>query len=647
MKIATVDLETYWAVGHSLTKMSPIAYCMHPDTEIISCAFKFGSAPTVVVFGEPAVKNYCAKVDWSKYMVVGHNMSAFDSMILSWRLNVKPMVWGCTLAMARPFHSKDVGLSLAKLVAHYGLGVKNQSVLLATKGRHLCDFTTEEIDDMRIYNAADVDQCYELFKRLYSKLQKTLGPDQCRDELKLIDMTVRMLVEPSFDADMPLLVHTLADEGARKLAMLAHASTIMGVREDDTTEQEAADAALTVLASAGKFAQFLQTIGVDVPTKPSPSNPETLIPALAKTDEGFLALQEHEDPLVATAAAARLDAKSTILQTRVQSFIDAATAHPNSKVPIPLRYYGADTTGRWSGWGYNPQNLPRVKGAPSDALRNSLLAPPGHKVVVADLSGIEMRVNHFFWNVSSSVKLFENDPQADLYKDFAATLYEVPVSEVTKDQRQVGKVAHLGLGYQSGWETFQKFAKTQGGVILSEKRSRDIVTTWRSLYSDIKEGWYKCHSALSTIRDGNEGAPVDPWGMVFPTKEGLRTPKGVIRYPDLREQDSTREGWEDSKEFVYAHGRNKANLYGGKMNENIVQHLAKCIIADNALDVQGHTNLVPALMVHDELVYIVPEDEAQIVLDVVQAIMRKPPIWWPELVTWSEGSTADSYGEAK
>ena len=63
MKIAIVDLETYWAVGHSLTKMSPIAYCMHPDTEIISCAFKFGDEPTVVAFGEQQVRDVCDSVE--------------------------------------------------------------------------------------------------------------------------------------------------------------------------------------------------------------------------------------------------------------------------------------------------------------------------------------------------------------------------------------------------------------------------------------------------------------------------------------------------------------------------------------------------------------------------------------------------------
>ena len=639
MKIATVDLETYWAVGHSLTKMSPIAYCMHEDTEIISCAFKFGNDPTVVVFGEQAVVDYCNNVDWSQYWVVGHNLSGFDAMILSWRLGVKPKLWGCTLAMARPIHAKDVGLSLAKLVAHYGLGHKDQSALIATKGKNLCDFSDDEIDEMRIYNAADVDQCYGLLLKLI--------PQTRREEVKLIDMTIRMLIEPTFESNSVLLTNTLTEEGVRKKAMLIEAARKMDVYEIGMDDDEAASAALTVLSSAAKFAAFLRTIEVDVPTKVSPTTGKE-IPALAKADEGFLSLQEHDDPLVATAAAARLDAKSTILQTRIQAFMDASNAHPEKKVPIPLKYYGADTTGRWSGWGYNPQNLPRVNPynpRPSDALRRSLIAPPGHKVVVADLSGIELRVNHFLWKVPSSVAMYQAEPEkADLYKDFASRLYDIGYDDVTKVQRQVGKVAHLGLGFGAGYVTFQKVAKLMGGVDITEDESRDIVDKWRDEYYEITKGWRTCHAALPTIMRGSEGSAVDPWGMVVPVPEGLRTPKGLIRYPDLRTEINEDD---NRKEFVYGHGRNKARIYAGKIDENIVQHLARCVIADNALAVQKLTKLNPALMVHDELVYIVPEDEAEIMLGIVQQVMRTPPEWWPELVTWSEGDIADTYGDAK
>ena len=639
MKIAVVDLETYWAVGHSLTKMSPIAYCMHPDTEIISCAFKFGEEKTVVAFGEQHVRDICDNVDWSDYWVVGHNLSGFDAMILSWRLGIKPKLWGCTLAMARPIHAKDVGLSLAKLVEHYKLGKKDQSALVATKGKRLADFTDDEVAEMRHYNIADVDQCHELLRRLIRQTRK--------DEVRLIDMTIRMLIEPQFDINMDLLTNTLADESARKQALLIEASEVMGVRTPEMTDEEASQESLTVLSSANKFAVFLETLGVDVPTKVSPTTGRE-IPALAKTDEDFLALQGHQNALVATAAAARLDAKSTILQTRIQAFMDATNAHPDKKVPIPLKYYGADTTGRWSGWGYNPQNLPRVnpyEPKPSDALRSSLTAPPGHKIVVADLSGIELRVNHFLWRVPSSMKMYQDDPEkADLYRDFASKLYEIPPDQVSKTQRQVGKVAHLGLGFGAGHVTFQKVAKLMGGVDITEDESRDIVDRWRYEYNEICTGWRTCHKALPTIIRGAEGASVDPWGFITPVEGGLKTPKGMIRYPDLRIEydDETNQ-----QEFWYGNGRNRARIYAGKIDENIVQHLARCVIADNALTVQRDMGLNPALMVHDELVYVVDEHAAQGVLDDVQKIMRTPPDWWPELVTWSEGDIADNYGDAK
>ena len=639
MKICTVDLETYWSQTHSLSKMSPIAYCMHPDTEIISCAFKFGDEPTEVIFGEANVIAYANNVDWSQYWVVGHNLSGFDAMILSWRMGIKPKLWGCTLAMARPIHAKDVGGSLAKLVEHYQLGYKDQSVLMQTKGRNLCDFTEQEIADMERYNAADVDQCYALLRRLIKQTR--------RDEVKLIDMTIRMLVEPQFESNAPLLKQTLFEEGERKKAMLVEASKILDVYDALESADTNADSALKLLSSAAKFAAFLRSLDVPVPTKVSPRTGKE-IPALAKTDEDFIALQEHDNPVVATAAAARLEAKSTILQTRIQAFLDAAGAHPQSKVPIPLKYYGADTTGRWSGWGYNPQNLPRVNPynpRPSDALRKSLVAPPGHKVVVADLSGIELRVNHFLWKVPSSMEMFKADPEkADLYKDFASKLYDVPFDDVTKEQRQVGKVAHLGLGFGAGWKTFMTVAKLMGGVDITEGESQDIVNRWRDAYYEITQGWRTCHAALPTILHGATGKAVDPWGMVTPVPEGLKTPKGLIRYPDLR----TERNEDDNRmEFVYGHGRNKARIYAGKIDENIVQHLARCVIADNALTVQKITGLNPALMVHDELVYVVPEDEAVATLATVQEVMRTPPEWWPELVTWSEGDIADTYGDAK
>ena len=235
------------------------------------------------------------------------------------------------------------------------------------------------------------------------------------------------------------------------------------------------------------------------------------------------------------------------------------------------------------------------------------------------------------------------DPEkADLYKDFAAALYGISKDEVSKAQRQVGKVAHLGLGFGAGAATFQKVAKLMGGVDITLDESRDIVAKWRRMYGDIATGWKTCHAALKNIHLGVEEA-IDPWGLCFTCKEGIRTPKGLIRYPGLREEFT-----EDGKsEWVYGEGRNKARIYAGKVTENIVQHLARCVIADNALDYQRQTGRTPALTVHDELVYVVPETEAEQALADLQKLMRTPPSWWPELVVHSEGDIADTYGAAK
>ena len=637
MRLVIADFETFWSQTHSLTKMSPIEYVMHPETEIISLAIKYGDEQTQVIFGEDLIRDHLEAQDWSDVMLVAHNMSAFDAMIFAWRFKIQPKAWGCTLAMARPIHSKTTGNSLAKLVAHYELGVKDNAALLNTKGKHLADFTREELWAMRKYNCDDTDQCYGLFNILIKHYNAA--------ELWQIDAAIRMLVEPKFVLNRRVLEGALSEARILKyqnLETIAKALHWHAYEADEGLEE----AVKSVLASAPQFKLLLESLRVEVPMKPSPADPGKMIPALSKTDEKFIALQEHENPVVAMAASTRLDVKSTLLHTRLESFITTG-GQLRGRLPIPLHYCGADTTGRWSGFMYNPQNLPRIDPSNpklSDALRKSMTAPPGYKVVVADLSGIELRVNHFLWKVPISMALYQASPdKADLYKDFAAKLYGISAREVTKAQRQVGKVAHLGLGFGAGAPTFQKVAKLMGGVDLTLKESETITYRWRDEYPEIVRGWKHCHKLLAEIVQGAQHR-VDPWGLVHTAQDAWVLPSGrLIRYPKLHIELSA----EGRDEYWYGEGRGRARIYAGKCVENLVQALARDVIADNAYAVFKELKLRPSLLVHDELVYVVPEEDAQHVLDTVQRIMRTPPVWWPQLITWSEGDIAQSYGEAK
>lgn len=646
-----IDFESFWSTTHTLTRMSPTEYVQHPDTEIISVAIREGNEPTYVLFGEDKIRRHLQDMDWGDKIVIGHNMSGFDSMILRWRFGINPKMYGCTAAMARSKYSKTgvsvggkflTGVSLKKLAAELKVGAKLDLEATNTKGKHLCDFSEDELAQMEEYNKVDTDLCAELFKKLAKGFPKA--------ELMHIDMTTRMLVEPKFELDYAMVNKALEDVKAEKAKSLNdlyrllfdNTERVARALEGDNLEPE--EYVRMTMASSAKFGELLKQRGVDVPMKQSPTNPAKMTPALAKTDDAFITLQDHEDPIIAAAARVRLEVKSTLLETRLQAFIKAADAC-GGRLPVPLKYAGADTTGRWSGEQYNMQNLPRINPKTpkaSDALRNSLRAPKGHKVVVADLSGIELRVNHFLWKVKQSMDLYNNDVEADLYKSFAAARYGIDESEVSKDQRQLAKIAQLGLGFGAGAPTFRKVAKLMGGLDLSEAESLEVVTAWRDTYHDIVKGWKLFQNSLPSIQQGIETA-IDPWGLCITEKNAVRLPSGrKIYYPGL-----TKESDNGKTEWWYGAGRSRARIYAGKGVENLVQALARDVIAEHGLTMFKRTGYRPSLAVHDELVYTVPATVAQDVLDELQGIMRKGVSWWPELITWSEGDVGDTYGEVK
>lgn len=692
MRPVFIDFETYWAADHNLSKMSPIDYVLHERTQIISMAIKVGKYPTDVIFGEDKIRHVLSKMDFNDSLLIAHNMSEFDAMILAWRFGVKPKMWGCTMAMARPVHAKTTGLSLKALAQHYSLGVKDNTALVNTKGKRLEDFTPAELAAMEEYNRDDTELCAKLFYKIV--------PTISADEMFHLDCNIRMLVEPKFVVDRGLLQTALSIERANKYKALLDLAQQLGYSWYDApdgyvnTADIGADPVRTSndvyefvreqLASAPKFSALLESLGVEVPMKPSPTNPEKRVPALAKTDEEFVALQDHPNPIVAAAARARLDVKSTLLETRIGKFVETADKL-NGLLPVPLRIYGADTTGRDSGQLYNPQNLPRIGDKPktSDALRNSLRAPQGYVVGVADQSGIELRVNHFLWKVESSMQLYQASPdKADLYRAFASSLFNVPAEEISKPQRQVGKVAQLGLGFGSGAKTFRRIAKIMGGIDLPEappdpdptwfddegyvrpafaelyREHREhrnmltcesVVNTWRQTYAPIVDGWKQCGAALTDITQGVERA-VDPWGLVTTHKDGLVLPSGrMIRYPGLRLIDDG-QTWPDGrskKSWTYGEGRHKTYLTGPKVCENIVQAVARDSVFEAALRFYKLTRLRPVMRVHDELIYMFPRSEAESLLAELQKILRSPPSWWPQLITWSEGDLAETYGAAK
>ena len=318
MDIVTTDFETLYDKEYSLSKMTTEAYIRDPRFEIIGVGVKVNDHPTDWYSGESPGK-FLKSLDYSKRAILAHNC-AFDGAILAWKFGIRPKLWLDTLSMARPLHGHVVSNSLKSLAEHYGLGVKGDEVIRALGKRRL-DFTPQELAQYGAYCINDVDLTYQLFLRLARGFPK--------DELRLIDLTLRMYTDPLIEIDTDLLTSHLRAVRERKQRLLT---------------EFGGDDALGTIMSNPKFAEHLRSLGVEPPMKTSVrTGKETY--AFSKTDQDFLALQEHPDERVAVAVATRLGAKSTIEETRTEALLGVAE---RGRLPIMLNYCGAHT-GRFSG----------------------------------------------------------------------------------------------------------------------------------------------------------------------------------------------------------------------------------------------------------------------------------------------------------
>ncbi len=184
-----------------------------------------------------------------------------------------------------------------------------------------------------------------------------------------------------------------------------------------------------------------------------------------------------------------------------------------------LQFRGASRTGRWSGRGFQGQNLARPTVSQDEIdfatkvlkqrdgtfecfyddpsvilpnlLRGEIIAPSGKKLIVADYSNVEGRV--LAWLAGEEWKLqafrdFDAGHGHDLYKLAYAKAFGVKPEDVTKPQRQIGKVLELALGYGGGAPAFARFAKAYG-IDLSDMAEYVKSTAPRAVWLEAVDGY--------------------------------------------------------------------------------------------------------------------------------------------------------------
>ena len=478
MQIVTLDFETFYDKGFSLSKFTTEEYIQDPQFQVIGFAIKVDDGKTKWYTGSAEeLEEELNKIDWDNSMLLCHN-TLFDGAILSWKFGLQPFAYLDTLCMARAIHGINAGGSLKALAERYNLGQKGTEVLDAL-GKRLEDFQDHELHQYGEYCKNDVELTYKLFQELSKPFPV--------EELKLIDITLRMYTNPVLRLDDGLLVSRLEEVTDEKQKLLKGLMHRLKCEDEESVRKK--------LASNKQFAELLTELGIDVPLKISPTTGKETF-ALAKADVGFKELCEHEDSFIQELCAVRLGTKSTMEESRIERFLDIG-ARNRGLLPIPLKYYGAHT-GRWSGVDkVNFQNLPS-RDVKKKALKNAILPPEKHVIINVDSSQIEARVLVWLAGQEDVVKQYREGQ--DVYSNFASRVYGRKIDKRNKTERFVGKTCTLGLGYGTGWATLQHTLKTQPpGAALPAHECQRVVKIYRDVNYKVIQLWRDCDKALEYL----------------------------------------------------------------------------------------------------------------------------------------------------
>ena len=622
--------------------MTPVQYILDPRFEVIMLSVKRPGKPVINLSGAK-IAQFFALLNPDDTVMLSYN-SLFDACICAWRYNFVPKLIVDVMGMVRAWYGHEL-----------------RSVALAVAGPHIVGrHKGTAVHKMMGLRAADIHALgfwaeYEKYCGDDSEIAELIFEEIMRQgfppsELIVLHNVLMMAVHPQFNLNGVELAQHLQDIINDKANLLAQS----GLTYD-------ANGKCKELMSNDKFAALLVAHGIDPPRKTSPTTGRETW-AFSKADQEFTDLEEHPDTNVQALVAARLGHKSTIEETRTQRFVDISLLEwPTSYLawrglqsgtklaPMPLRYGAAHTHRLGGDWQLNVQNFPS-RGV-INHLKRALMAWAGWQVVNTDSSQIEARI--VAWLCGERDLLDQFARGLDPYKIFAAKVFHVDVSQVTAEQRFLGKTSILGLGFGLGWIKFkhQVRVKSLEAVklsgkgqerVLEDQQSMLIVNTYRGTYTGVPAMWKALNNAISILAGGPGSFSIGP--CVF-FKGKISLPNGLfLHYHNLRQ---TADGW------LYDHAGKPRRLYGGALLENIVQALARCIVMDAStriaarLKQQGWGFIQLALQVHDALAYVVPDALVTSVRNIMKEEMNRPVDWALDLPLACDTKAGPTYGDAK
>ncbi len=334
-------------------------------------------------------------------------------------------------------------------------------------------------------------------------------------------------------------------------------------------------------------------------------------------------------------------------------------------------FNGGSATGRASSYGVQLQNMARICAKDPEAVRSAMMAgddlspfgnrvtdvlkgmirpaiipAPGNVLIVADWAGIEARCNPWLSNhVASEAKLDIFRSGGDVYVENAKSTFNT--KEVTKEQRFIGKVQELALGYSGGAGAFASMARIYG-LEMSEHQIKRMINGWRVANAwCIPYGQELERAYMSAMRHkGHEFSA----GRVTYLFDGNHLwyilPSGrILNYPFARIEDGAvtylKAAFKPASDAVEWP---RARLWQGIAQENCAQATANDLLRYSLrqLFIEGF-NVV--ITVHDEIVLECPITEGDTAAIRLSEIMCAAPKWCSDLPLDVEVNILERYGK--
>lgn len=637
-----LDFETYFDKEYSLSKIQPWPYITDPRFEFTGlAAYQPGKSPMFFAPDDIARRLQKLHDNTNRFedVVVVMQNAQFDATILAAKFGYYPRFIVDTKHLAAHLDARG-SKKLKDLAPSFGLVAKGDTTQFS--GQHWASMSQDERTALIEYAENDVTLEAQLFELLLPKLT-------CPE------------------MELPIACHTIGLYTRPKIKFNFWLAARLQYKMRSKFDSIIADTGHTLEEISGdkSFVAILQDALPEGESVPMKQGKKKMIPALAKTDIEMQELLKHPDPAVKSLMEAREACGSWPNHIkRVQKMSVLAKA-AGGFLPIPKNYYGAHT-GRFSGGGgINPDNLGGRgrAGHGNDPLigrvRNLLMAPDGHKLVITDSAQIEARV--LAW-LAGETKLVDGFARGeDVYSEFATELFQAQVRKPKADdppelyrvlsiRRGFGKDGILGSGFGMGGDKFHdrcnenpdlKPLFDSGEYDLAF--SHGVIKTYRSTYPRVPAFWKSLEKMFTLVTR----FPAEVWR--WSAKDALQPGPGDlltlwndggtvnIQLPSGRCLKYKHAAWTKGG-LRYHYGP----LWGGTLTENVVQAIARDLLVWWILRCEGG-GISVVHHVHDENISIARDNLAEETLRKMMAIMRRVPGWAAGCPVDAEGQICDAY----